>query len=657
MQNTSKKWNPKTRYCAILYVGLLALVVESGCPRSESVKCADKVCAVGFRCDAIHELCVLATQLESCQGIADGVPCAVDDDFAYVCDQGVCIPTLCRNGSLDAGEQCDDGNNVDGDECRNNCETPMCGDGVLRAGVEECDGSDFGGVGCLDLGFEGGTIQGCLDGCAADRSGCTGGCGNGVLEPGEECDDGIDNSDSESDACRTECLNAWCGDGIVDVGEECDDGASNSDALTDACRTDCRLPWCGDGVLDAMEACDDANTEPWDGCNDCSISEFRVNTYTLGEQGEPSAAMADDGRFVVVFHSNDLDGDNAGVFARSYDAQGVPASAEIQTNTHAAGAQLNAAVAMAGDGRYVIAWRCDDRGGDMYARAYDAQGSASTGEFRVNSTVNVYGSYPAIDMADDGRFVVAWGSNGLDGDGMGVYGRRFDSLGNPTGDEFQLNTYTTDNQDLPAVSMTNDGRFTIAWQSALQDGNGFGVFARRYDAQGAAQGGGVQINTTTADHQFAPAMDTSSDGRMVIAWASGFQDGDGAGVYGQRLDASGGPVGGEFQINTHTAGYQSFPSVAMADGGRFVVVWESGGGQDGDGYGVFGQCYDVVGNPQGGEFQINTYTTDNQLRPVVAMAGDGRFVVAWESHWQDGEWEGVYAQRFDAQCNALGAMP
>ena len=49
-------------------------------------------------------------------------------------------------------------------------------------------------------------------------------CGNGVMDPGEECDNGGDNSDTEPDACRTNCRQASCGDGVLDTGEECDDG-------------------------------------------------------------------------------------------------------------------------------------------------------------------------------------------------------------------------------------------------------------------------------------------------------------------------------------------------------------------------------------------------------------------------------------------------
>ena len=46
-------------------------------------------------------------------------------------------------------------------------------------------------------------------------------CGNGVLDPGEECDDGSANDDSG--ACLTTCVKATCGDAFIWKGiEECD---------------------------------------------------------------------------------------------------------------------------------------------------------------------------------------------------------------------------------------------------------------------------------------------------------------------------------------------------------------------------------------------------------------------------------------------------
>jgi flagellin-like protein len=74
------------------------------------------------------------------------------------------------------------------------------------------------------------------DGCTL---GSVGVCGDGVVNPGEECDNGDSNSDTTSDACRTNCVLHFCGDNVIDTGEACDDGASNSDTTSGACKTDC----------------------------------------------------------------------------------------------------------------------------------------------------------------------------------------------------------------------------------------------------------------------------------------------------------------------------------------------------------------------------------------------------------------------------------
>ena len=58
-----------------------------------------------------------------------------------------------------------------------------------------------------------------------------------------------------------------CGDGVVDAVEACDAGTGNSDTEPDACRTDCSLPTCGDGVVDAEESCEDGNIWGADGCS------------------------------------------------------------------------------------------------------------------------------------------------------------------------------------------------------------------------------------------------------------------------------------------------------------------------------------------------------------------------------------------------------
>ena len=151
-----------------------------------------------------------------------------------------------------------------------------------------------------------------------------------------------------------------------------------------------------------------------------------------------------------------------------------------------------------------------------------------------------------------------------------------------------------------------------------------------------------------------PSVAMNPAGNAVVVWYSQTQDGGTRGVYGQRLDANGNPAGGEFQVNTYTPDVQDWPTVAICESGRFVVTWTSYG-QDGSDAGIFGQLFDPSGNKLFDEFRVNTYTTDRQKYPVVAMDADGRFVVAWQSRYQDGSEDGIYAQRFDNHAQPLGS--
>ncbi len=200
----------------------------------------------------------------------------------------------------------------------------------------------------------------------------------------------------------------------------------------------------------------------------------------------------------------------------------------------------------------------------------------------------------------------------------------------PAGAEFRVNSYTPESQYQASVAWGANGQFVVVWHSLAQDGSDRGIFGRRFSAAGAPLGGEFQINSFTTGAQYRPAVASDASGNFVVVWQSLGQDGDLTGVFGQRFDAAGDPRGGEFQINSYTTGQQGGdeegPAVASDANGNFVVAWQSQG-PDGSLYGVFGQRFDAAGSPRGGEFQINSFTTGSQQEPSVASDTAGNFVV------------------------------
>ena len=276
-------------------------------------------------------------------------------------------------------------------------------------------------------------------------------------------------------------------------------------------------------------------------------------------------------------------------------------------------------------------------------------------EFQINTNKSNDQQYPVIASLKDGGFVVVWNSNNQDGSDYGVFGQRFNSSGTAIGGEFQVNTHTAFHQTDSRVTGTGDGGFLVTWTStdSAQDGSGYGVFAQRFNSSGTKVGAEFQVNTTTSSHQLHSNPTSLTGGGFVITWASNEQDGSGKGVFGQLYDASGVAVGGEFQINTHTNADQMLPRVTSLSDGGFVATWSSDQ-QDGSGFGVFGQRYDATGSVIGSEFKINTSTNSNQFVDSATVLSNGDIIVSWSNENLDGSGYGVYGQRFDSSGSAIG---
>ena len=375
--------------------------------------------------------------------------------------------------------------------------------------------------------------------------------------------------------------------------------------------------------------------------------EFQVNTYTTGNQRQPAVASDEQGAFVVVWDGRGPDGEAFGIFGQRYDAGGAAEGPTFTVNSYTTVGH-GAAAAARHDGGFVVVYHrsFDDPAFSfgVFGRRYDTGGAPLGGEFRVSTYTTGYQGRPAAAADRDGNFVVVWTSTGQDGSGGGVFAQRFAASGLRQGPEFRVNSLTAGDQSSPAVASDPDGNALIVWESFGQDGADLGVFAQRYDASGAAQGGEFQVNVYTTSAQARPVAAATAGGGFVVAWQSSGQDGSGYGVFGRRYDASGAAQGGEFPVNAHTVGTQREPAVATDPAGGFTVVWH---GESQGSFGVFGQLYDADGARVGREFPVNSHATGNQQIASVASGADGAYAVAWQSDGQDGAGTAVIGRRFN----------
>ena len=386
--------------------------------------------------------------------------------------------------------------------------------------------------------------------------------------------------------------------------------------------------------------------------------EFRVNTYTMGYQGSGSVAADSAGNFVVVWTSI-TPGSGYDAFGQRYASSGAVLGPEFRVNTYTTGQQRLPLVASDTTGNFVVVWQSLGQDGSSYGvfgQRFAGSGIPLGPEFRVNTDTSGgegWGQYlpgAAITSDSSGNFVVVWQTFGLPPPGFDLFGQRFASSGVPLGSQFRVNTFTTNHQGGSldggglAISAAASGNFVVVWQSYTQDGSSLGVFGQRYAGSGEPLGPEFLVNSFTTAAQAQPTVGADRLGNFVVVWHS-VQDGPyNYGIFGQRYASSGTPLGSEFRVNTVTTNTQSFPSVSADSSGNFVVVWR---GYDGSGTGLLGQRYASSGMPVGPEFRVNTFTPGPQGLGRVASDISGNFVTVWLSLGQDGSSWGVFGQRYN----------
>lgn len=236
-------------------------------------------------------------------GYSNGVPGLdlIEASTVYELPTGQKFKLVNRQGIVLAGDPIE--GTVSATATKSWLDPAICGDGNVDPG-EECDDGN------------GSTGDGCRPDCSAEV------CGDGIVDVGEPCDDGNQNPNDDckndcttnvcgdqivnppteecddgnsvdDDGCTNACQHPECGDGILQTGEECDDGNSVDD---DACTNACTLAVCGDGIVQSPEECDDGNSIDDDACtNACALPVCGDGIVQAGEQCDDGNAIDDDG--------------------------------------------------------------------------------------------------------------------------------------------------------------------------------------------------------------------------------------------------------------------------------------------------------------------------------------------------------------------------
>ncbi|MEO1688837.1 MAG: hypothetical protein AAFU61_13110, partial [Pseudomonadota bacterium] len=396
-----------------------------------------------------------------------------------------------------------------------------------------------------------------------------------------------------------------------------------------------------------------------------TFDEATVNAAPQRLDVDAAAAVSD-------ADSTDFDGGrlSVGRIAQTLDETGFPA--QDAAEQHQIGLDLSGAVTVAGAtvsvGGVAVGTIASD-GADGADLVIDLNAAATAA--RVEALIE---NLTYANASDDPQPGLTLAIRLEDGDGGGSDAVLVEIAIAPEADidgtvrgEIRVNTFTTGSQADPRAASTFDSvtgeidGYVVVWTSGGQDQPGSGntgVYGQRYDADGAPLGDEFRINSSLPNNQEDPSVAGLTGGGFVAVWTDNTLDGSGRGIFATRYDAAGVAVPGqtEFQVNTETSSTQSQPRVVGLSDGGYQVTWTSatsGSAGDGDSNGIFTQRYDATGSAVGGERQVNAETAGGQdVSDVAALAG-GRAVVVWVSDTDgtagDGSNEGVFARFLDDQ--------
>jgi len=145
-----------------------------------------------------------------------------------------------------------------------------------------------------------------------------------------------------------------------------------------------------------------------------------------------------------------------------------------------------------------------------------------------------------------------------------------------------------------------------------------------------------------------PAIAELKDGGFIVCWESHDQDGDKSGIFGQKFNIQKQKVDDEFQINTNSIGNQLKPKVVALQNGDVLLCWATSSNRI-----IMGQLFDPALQKKGTEFQINTKTSAYPYEVIVSFSNSS-FVCCWPIFLVRNFVTGVAGQRFSASGTKIG---
>jgi Ca2+-binding RTX toxin-like protein len=379
-------------------------------------------------------------------------------------------------------------------------------------------------------------------------------------------------------------------------------------------------------------------------------TEFTVNPDSAGQQMAPHIVTLTNGDYLVTwdgYQGNTPPGSNENIYAQRFNADGQAVGNQFLLSSGNELAQ-HASVTALPNGGFVATWAVYDVPGapgvtHIAAQIFDASNHPVGSEFKVNSLTSVNDAYPDVVALAGGGFVISYDIAGnFQSD---VYARIYDANGVATGQEFMVNTTQAGWQSGERLIPLTGGGFVVAW---VNDNVTYNLVGQRYDAHGAKLGGEFQISPANAGPHNLSALTALPDGGFIVGYSDATAGASGS--FLQRYDASGVPVGSRMPSSFAVSDITVLKDGSYLATGTIFDPYPSMSN-------IYAQHYAADGTPIGGLIAVNTTTNDQQQDPAVGVSHEGDIFVAWQSYDQGSNSWDVFAQRYATDVHAIEQTP
>ena len=275
------------------------------------------------------------------------------------------------------------------------------------------------------------------------------------------------------------------------------------------------------------------------GANGVAGAETAIATHTADIQYIPTVTQLDGGKIAFAWLDANAAGTVSVIKTRVFNADGTPATAELNASLATTNAESSPAVSALAGGGYVLSWLDWKTSYKTVARVMAADGTGGPEILIADNISNYYAT--KLAGLKNGGFVAVFEEAGRTENGVSdgasdanVYARLYDSSGAPVGASFLVNAGTIAYQAAPTVVALEDGGFGVTWFSNTDGGAGYDVFARSFDANGTArQDYDMLLNSAArAGNQDSVSLAAHDTGGFLAVWADAGSDAEG-GIMGR----------------------------------------------------------------------------------------------------------------------------